>query len=201
MFYQSLLLTWKNFVDSGNVIGWHGEIGRPETEAILSGLPVGTFLTRYSTHAKSYIISHVLPDKTIQHIANITKEQQDRVKVVMKQGIFFYNTFAQFVYDCMHNPVLHIAHPLPSTHKFDDHIKDNPLRRNLRNSSDFNEDSTTIQLMQCGFEEKQVRQALRESGNDFDKTLGLLHIQGTFEKKKNKLHWQGREFALTFFSF
>lgn len=100
-------------------IGWFGEIDRNGSENLLKDCKVGTFLTRYSQNAQSYVISHVLPDKTIEHMAQIYPIENRRVKVENSKGVFFYTSFVEYIYEgAMSDEYMYCWCPLPSELQF-----------------------------------------------------------------------------------
>lgn len=104
----------------GPLVGWYGkDIERPQVETLLNGQPVGTFLTRYSARAGSYVISHVLPNNTLEHMNQIFPELDGRVKVINKvDGTVFYDSFPDYIYKMMLKEGMFCNFPLPSAQPF-----------------------------------------------------------------------------------
>jgi hypothetical protein len=72
-----------------NAIGWRGAIERDDAAALLKGMPVGTFLTRWSTRNRCYVVSYVKVDNpnsnnnnNIRHVGYI--EPCDGLSTVRK---------------------------------------------------------------------------------------------------------------------
>lgn len=113
------ILTFKKNNIRATPIGWFGEIDRNGSENLLKDCKVGTFLTRYSQNAQSYVISHVLPDKTIEHMAQIYPIENRRVKVENSKGVFFYTSFVEYIYEgAMSDEYMYCWCPLPSELQF-----------------------------------------------------------------------------------
>jgi len=105
----------------GPLIGWFGkDIERPQVEALLKKQPPGTFLTRYSVRAGSYVISHVLPSgSTIEHMSQILPEANGKVKVTNNvDGTVFYDSFSEYIYKTMLKEGMYCTFPLPSAIPF-----------------------------------------------------------------------------------
>jgi hypothetical protein len=66
-------------------IGWYGTINRPEAVKILDTCPIGTFLVRYSSHAKGYVLSY-RGQKQVEHIADIKQGADGEISVVKIDG-------------------------------------------------------------------------------------------------------------------
>lgn len=94
----------------------------------------------------------------------------------MKQGIFYYNNLPQFINQCLLFRSLNVYYPIPALKVFEEHRRVNALRSSMEVQDEEN-DSPVLRLIECGFEESQARKALSTSGNNFDVSLALLHIE------------------------
>lgn len=80
------------------LIGWQSEISRENAESLLSGAPLGTFLTRYSSRAGSYVISYVDKGNKYGHLANIFPQSNGSVLVSShKEGSRSFNSFPEYI--------------------------------------------------------------------------------------------------------
>jgi hypothetical protein len=69
-------------------IAWRGEYSREQSEVELAKTPKGTFLTRWSTSSKSYVVSHSLGDGVhVGHVAYIFPNNDGSVTVERNDGL------------------------------------------------------------------------------------------------------------------
>jgi hypothetical protein len=81
-------------------IAWIGTASRQEAEKRLEGRPVGTFLTRWSTHTDSYVVSHVissLPNVRYCHVGGITPSDSKKSLIVQTHNNEFWIFGSLFV--------------------------------------------------------------------------------------------------------
>jgi len=64
------------------LVGWVGNISRVASEEKLKNYPQGTFLLRWSTTTKSYVLSFVTKSVDVQHIAYIIPGNGGQISIV-----------------------------------------------------------------------------------------------------------------------
>jgi len=108
------------------LIGWCGEIERPPAEELLQGKPLGTFLTRYSARAQSYVVSLVAKDEQqvnlkVYHIAGWKKSDDGSVTAERPGGKYkYYGNLVEAIYEEMVELRYPMKCPLPSTQEWKD---------------------------------------------------------------------------------
>jgi len=88
--------------------GFLGNLERSDAESRLKDAPAKTFLTRWSTRNKSYVLSFVDSEKPriIKHIASIIPTSDDRLKVITAEGIEHYSNLREFIITMIKNEVI-----------------------------------------------------------------------------------------------
>jgi len=69
------------------LVGWCGNISRVEAEQKLKGCPKGSFLLRWSDHAKSYVLSYVKPVNVFIHVARIVPSSSGTITVETEENV------------------------------------------------------------------------------------------------------------------
>jgi len=94
------------------LIGWCGNISRPQAEQKLKGCTKGTFLLRWSDHARSYVLSYVKPGPTFTHVAKITPEKNGSIVVETEENqTVVYNNLLDFITQTTHKGIISLPVP------------------------------------------------------------------------------------------
>jgi len=67
-------------------IGWSGEIERGALEQKMKNAKPGTFLTRWSKHTRSYVLTYARDDRSLTHIAYIKPTPEGTITVDKEDG-------------------------------------------------------------------------------------------------------------------
>jgi len=91
-------------------LGWHGEISREESEGLLRGTSIGTFLIRYSKNSNSFVLSYKADDpvkRLMTHISGIVQNKSDgKLTVSTTKGQMSYDTFLEYIEAMKKNKVI-----------------------------------------------------------------------------------------------
>jgi len=90
-----------------HLIGWCGNISRQQAEQKLKGCLKGTFLLRWSDHAKSYVLSYSKPGPIFVHVARIVPGSNGSVTVETEENVNVpYKNLLEFITHTMNKGII-----------------------------------------------------------------------------------------------